>query len=612
MKKAFLLGMAVCISIISQAATITVSNTDNNGAGSLRAALLNANNGDTINFSVTGVIVVVNNALNISKNVVIEGPGADKLAIDGNNQTTVFRDFNNSLNTVEISGLEIRNGRSSSYGAGIRGSGIQLTLKYCNIHSNTLSASFGGAISIWGPGSSLTIENSALHNNAVSGFAAGIYIQEGGDLTISNTTIYNNRGPAGGQAMLAQGSDISLTNVTIAGHSSGSSAMIIEDYEDFGSATIIKAASLTMVNCIIDNAITNGSTFSASGPIISLGYNISNDNSLRRYLRSTNDLNRTSALLDPSGIQNNGGAVPTVGLQCNSPAIDRGSLVLPLDQIGSIRYGAGPDIGAYEKPPAKGTDTRTVCDAYTWIDGNTYTSSNNTATFNIVGGAANGCDSLVTLDLTIVNSTTGTDTRTACNAYTWIDGNTYTSSNNTATFNIVGGAANGCDSLVTLDLTINNVSDLTTSIAGTTITANNSAASYQWIDCENDNAMIVGETGQSYTASKNGSYAVVLTENGCVDTTACSAVAITGIIENSFGDELSIYPNPTNGNFSIDLGYVHEYSQILISDISGKLIYSRTMTQSQVLNLSLEEPAGIYIVSIQAVDKKAVIRLVIN
>ncbi len=105
-------------------------------------------------------------------------------------------------------------------------------------------------------------------------------------------------------------------------------------------------------------------------------------------------------------------------------------------------------------PSAMGTDTQTACDSYTWIDGNTYTSSNNTATHTFVGGAADGCDSVVTLDLTILGPATGTDTQTACGSYTWIDGNTYTSNNNTATHTLVGAAANGCDSVVTLDLTI--------------------------------------------------------------------------------------------------------------------------------------------------------------
>ena len=83
-----------------------------------------------------------------------------------------------------------------------------------------------------------------------------------------------------------------------------------------------------------------------------------------------------------------------------------------------------------------GTDTQTACGSYTWIDGNTYTASNSSATFTIAGGAANGCDSLVTLDLTISNSVSGTDTQIACGSYTWIDGITYTASNNSATFTI--------------------------------------------------------------------------------------------------------------------------------------------------------------------------------
>ncbi|NRA11753.1 MAG: T9SS type A sorting domain-containing protein [Crocinitomicaceae bacterium] len=210
----------------------------------------------------------------------------------------------------------------------------------------------------------------------------------------------------------------------------------------------------------------------------------------------------------------------------------------------------------------------------------------------------------------ICTAATDTDTRTECNSYTWIDGINYTSSNNSATFNIANGAANGCDSLVTLDLTIINVSDLTTTTSGITISANNTGATYQWLDCDNNYAIISGENGQSYIAISNGNYAVELAENSCVDTTNCVAITSVGIIESDFGNVLVVYPNPTNGNLSIDLGAIYETSDISITDIYGKLIDSKTMTQSQFLNLSIEEPAGIYIVSILAGDKKAVIRLI--
>ena len=92
----------------------------------------------------------------------------------------------------------------------------------------------------------------------------------------------------------------------------------------------------------------------------------------------------------------------------------------------------------------------TACDSLTWIDGVTYTNSNNTATYNLTNAV--GCDSLVTIDLIINNSSTGSDVITAIDSLTWIDGVTYKNSNNTASYNLTN--AIGCDSLVTIDLII--------------------------------------------------------------------------------------------------------------------------------------------------------------
>ena len=137
--------------------------------------------------------------------------------------------------------------------------------------------------------------------------------------------------------------------------------------------------------------------------------------------------------------------------------------------------------------PTAGTDVLTSCTPIIWIDGNTYTSSNNTATFTIIGGASNGCDSTVNLDLTISSAVYGTDIQVACETFTWIDGINYSSSNNTATFTYPNGAVAGCDSIVTLDLTINNSisyldvhesCDDFTWIDGNTYTENNTSASF--------------------------------------------------------------------------------------------------------------------------------------
>ena len=115
-------------------------------------------------------------------------------------------------------------------------------------------------------------------------------------------------------------------------------------------------------------------------------------------------------------------------------------------------------------------------------------------------------------------ATMGTDVQSSCGPFTWIDGMTYTMDNNTATFTLMNAA--GCDSIVTLDLTIGNL-DVSTSVAGNAITANQAGATYQWLDCNNGSMPIMGETGQTFVASMTGDYAVVIMDGPCTDTSAC-------------------------------------------------------------------------------------------
>ncbi len=204
-----------------------------------------------------------------------------------------------------------------------------------------------------------------------------------------------------------------------------------------------------------------------------------------------------------------------------------------------------------------------------------------------------------TVNVVQCNPSTGTDTQAACNSYTWIDGNTYTSNNNTATFNIVGGAANGCDSLVTLDLTINTV-DTGTTTDGITITSNATGASYQWLDCDNSLALIPGETGQSFTPSSNGNYAVEVTMNACADTSSCIAITPVGVIENYFGNSLIVYPNPTNGNINIVLGTIYPSIITKILNANGMAISTKEYNNSGTINIDIEGESGYYFVEINA------------
>ena len=100
--------------------------------------------------------------------------------------------------------------------------------------------------------------------------------------------------------------------------------------------------------------------------------------------------------------------------------------------------------------PSAGIDEQTLCEPYTWIDDVMYTASTDTPTYTIPNGAATGCDSVVTLHLTI-NQPSATDIAvTECESFTW-HGETYTQSGDYS--DTLTNAAQ-CDSIVTLHLTI--------------------------------------------------------------------------------------------------------------------------------------------------------------
>src|SRR5262249_38910810 len=105
---------------------ITVTNTNDSGPGSLRNALATANDGDTINFAVSGTIGLTSGELVVDNNITISGPGSDTLAVDGNSKSRVF--YVGPDATVIISDLTITNGTTTDPGGGIYNDHSTLTL----------------------------------------------------------------------------------------------------------------------------------------------------------------------------------------------------------------------------------------------------------------------------------------------------------------------------------------------------------------------------------------------------------------------------------------------------------------------------------------------------
>ncbi len=243
--------------------------------------------------------------------------------------------------------------------------------------------------------------------------------------------------------------------------------------------------------------------------------------------------------------------------------------------------------------PSTFTDALSACDSYTWIDGNTYTESTFGPTVTLTN--SQGCDSTVTLDLTIIEPSTFTDEQSACESYTWINGNTYTESTFGPTVTLTN--SQGCDSIVTLDLTIEEL-DNTVTLEGNVLTANAQGASYQWLDCANGQQPIEGETEVSFTPTQNGRYAVEITQNNCVAISNCQQVIITSIFGANGKGNLSVFPNPTTGTVHIELPEPEETLSVKVYNAMGQAVESRTIQNGTMLTLDIEGQNGIYFIEV--------------
>ena len=240
------------------------------------------------------------------------------------------------------------------------------------------------------------------------------------------------------------------------------------------------------------------------------------------------------------------GNVYTTGFFSGTADFDPGAGTFNLTSAG------GYDVFVHKISPCSantGIDIQTACDSYQWVDGQTYTASNNSATFTLTNVA--GCDSTITLNLTINNSNTVSEIVTECDSYTWnTNGQTYTQSGQ---YTGVLSNQSGCDSTVTLDLTINASSSSTQTETG--------LDSYTW-----------SVNNQTYTQS--GTYtAVIPNASGCDSTITLNlTLQFTGLDENE-SSYVAVYPNPTYNSFTLSTKNMINMNYTLV-DIQGKVVFT--------------------------------------
>jgi hypothetical protein len=197
------------------------------------------------------------------------------------------------------------------------------------------------------------------------------------------------------------------------------------------------------------------------------------------------------------------------------------------------------------------------------------------------------------------------DNITACGSYTWINGTTYYSPNTSATFTYTNSA--GCDSSVILNLTFNSL-DMSVTQNGSSLTANQAGANYQWLNCSTG-ALITAANNQSYTPATNGNYAVIVNYNGCSDTSSCIILNTVGLIDNIFESELLIYPNPTDENVSIELGSYCDNVTLIVRNVYGNEMISQNIQNTDLVNVKIEGAPGVYFLTISCHDKNATFKI---
>ncbi len=225
-------------------------------------------------------------------------------------------------------------------------------------------------------------------------------------------------------------------------------------------------------------------------------------------------------------------------------------------------------------PTTYATITASACSSYispsgnyTWTTTGTYTD----ILVNVYGG-----DSIITVNLTINNSSS-TINIMSCDSFVSPSGN-YTWMNS-GTYHDTIPNASGCDSVISIILSIVSV-DTSVTFAAPSLIANAVGATYQWMYC--DSTIIAGATNQSFTATANGWYAVILTQNGCTDTSSCYNVLNVGTVENNFSSGLFVLPNPATGNLVITFTlFSSQKTSLRIYDVNGKIV---TTVADKILN----------------------------
>ena len=219
---------------------------------------------------------------------------------------------------------------------------------------------------------------------------------------------------------------------------------------------------------------------------------------------------------------------------------------------------------------------------YKWTVSGTYT--------DIIPNQA-GCDSIITCKLYIGKKSISSIYPVSCGSYISPDGKEIWENSGLYSDTILN--ASGCDSILTIKLTVKKVLVTVGQLDGT-LTAGATSGTFRWLRCGETLDTIENAIRRNYKPSASGDYAVEVTQNGCVDTSLCYHVTVVGIDQNNFGDNLKIFPNPTTGKIRIELPKIETLIEVELKNVIGQSYYKEVFINRQEIELSFNAPSGLY------------------
>ena len=242
----FFLLMTLLITLPAKADSVTVTNNNDSGVGSLRQAIANAIDGDTILFdsSLNGqTITLTSGELLITKSLTIDGPGANLLTISGDNAARVF----NITSTVTISGVTITDGTADA-GGGIFSSG-NVALTNSIVAGNTATSNGGGIVNSSG---NVTLTGSIVSDNTA---AAGGAIFSSGSVALTDSSVVSNTATSNGGGIVNSSGNVTLTG------------SIVSDNTAAAGGAIFSSGSVTLT----DSSVVSNTATSDGGGIFNIG-----------------------------------------------------------------------------------------------------------------------------------------------------------------------------------------------------------------------------------------------------------------------------------------------------------------------------------------------------